>query len=98
MSARVASCNLQLAFRRNGITDGVKAIGAVRTQEECRVWRETLEGGQNAPKMIRLVIAADGEHRSIAPDDVVRAFKSLELGALDIHFDKRDVFAGEGII
>src|ERR1700687_6205610 len=48
--------------------------------------------------MIRLVIAADREHLSIAPDDTVRAFKSLEFGALDIHFDKRDVFAGEGIV
>jgi hypothetical protein len=48
--------------------------------------------------MIRFVIAADGEHRSIAPDYTVSAFKSLELGALDIHFDKRDAFPGKGIV
>jgi hypothetical protein len=83
-----------LAFRRNGITDGVETISAVRPQEQCRVGGQALEGSQNTPKMIRLVIAADGEHGSITPNDAVRAFESLEFRALDIHFQKRDVFAG----
>ena len=90
--------NLELAFRWNGITDGVETIGAVRTQEECRIGGQVFEGCQNAPEMIRLVIAADGKDRAIAPDDAMRTFESLDFGSFDIHLDKRGVFVGESII
>jgi len=48
--------------------------------------------------VIRLVIAAYGEDRSIAPNDTLGSFESLKFGSFNIHFDQRDAFASEGVI
>ncbi|HSZ63827.1 MAG TPA: hypothetical protein VK828_18650 [Terriglobales bacterium] len=44
------------------------------------------------------MIAADGEDRPVAPNDMACPFKGVQFGSFDIHFDKGGAFLSEGII
>jgi len=48
--------------------------------------------------MIRPVISAGGEDRSVALNNVARPFEGVKFGSFNIHFDQRDVFLSESVI